>query len=418
MKKYISVITVLFVLSFVLIACSNSNDSASEDTNNNNVSEEDNSESSNDDNVSEEDNSENSSDENVPEESNSEKSSDENSNESSENRKDSLIDHDTYEDPMHLVFSSGAGAWRTEIKLASDGSFTGKYEDANAGMSEDGYLSTNYISEFTGLFDEIERPDEETYSMKLLDINYEHEEGEEWIEDNIKYIATEAYGFEEGEDFFLYSPKKNIGDLNEDLLSWRGGHVSNSSSSKELQHWVLHNKKTNYGFYSEQYLDDPENESESNSEEETVANSTNTLPLSFEHIEFDSNYSGPGSEFIGTWHQVNHTTVDFAPNPWEINYKDGTFYISAELPGDPATIIMTAEYKDEALHSNNGTLIELLDYQNPDTLDIELPETIEVGGDTSRFFFENGYLQWDSEQSGDLRDFAGPDGGFEGYEKK
>lgn len=88
-KKYIGVITVLFVLSFVLIACSNSNDSASEDTNNDNVSEENNSESS----------------------------SDENSNESSENRTDILIDHDKFEDPMHLVFSSGAVCFKSKIHL-------------------------------------------------------------------------------------------------------------------------------------------------------------------------------------------------------------------------------------------------------------------------------------------------------------
>lgn len=385
MKKYIGVITILFALSFVLIACSNSNDSASKDTKNDNMSEENNSESS----------------------------SEENSNESSENRKDSLIDHDKFEDPMHLIFSSGAGAWRTEIQLASDGSFTGKYEDANAGMSGSGYMSTNYISEFTGSFGEIQKLDEETYSMKLLDINCEYEEDEEWIEDNVKYIATEAYGFEEGEDFLLYSPKKYTQDLNEDLLSWGGGHGSYSSPSKELLYWVLHNEKTNYGFYSEQYLDDPENESE-----ETVSSPTETLPLSFEHMEFDNNYGGPGSEFIGAWHQVNSTTVDFVPNPWKINYKDAIFYISGELPGDPATIIMTAEYRDGRLHSNNGTQIEVMDYQNPDTLETELPDVIEEGGEISQFFFEDGYLQWDSELRGDFRDTLVSYGSFDGYEKK
>jgi hypothetical protein len=386
MKKYIGVITALFALSFVLIACSNSNDSASEGTNNDNVSEGNNS---------------------------GESSSDENSNESSENHKDGFFDHDDFEDSMQLRFSSGAGAWSTVIHLARDGSFTGIYLDANSGMFGDGYLSTNYISVFTGMFGEIERIDEDTYSMKLLDINYEHEDGEEWIEDNIKHIATEAYGFEEGKNFFLYSPQKSIQDLNEDFLSWRSMSPNDSNSNQELLHWALHNEKTDYGFYSEQYLDDPEIETE-----ETVANSTNTLPTSFDYIEFDNNYSGPGSEFIGTWHQINNTTVDFAPNPWKVNYKDGTFYIIAELPGDPRTIIMTAEYKDGKLYSDNGTYIALLDYQDPETLEIELPETIEIGGETSQFFFENGYLQWSSESGGDLRDFVGPNGGFDGYERE
>lgn len=230
MKKYICVITVLFALSFVLIACSNSNDSTSEDTNNDHVSEEN----------------------------NSEGTSSEHSNELSENLNDNFINHDDFEEPMQLRFSSGAGAWSTVIHLASDGSFSGIYLDANSGMFGDGYLSTNYISVFTGTFDEVEKLDEATYAMKLLDISYEHEDGEEWIEDQIKHIATEAYGFEEGKNFFLYSPQKSIQDLNEDFLSWRSMSVNNSNSDQMLLHWALHNEKTDYGFYSEQYLDDLE----------------------------------------------------------------------------------------------------------------------------------------------------------------
>ncbi|GEN30970.1 hypothetical protein CQU01_12080 [Cerasibacillus quisquiliarum] len=64
---------------------------------------------------------------------------------------------------MYQIFSSDLGAWSIEIKLTSDGSFTGKYEDANAGMSGNGYLSTNYINKFTSCFDEIQRLDVETY---------------------------------------------------------------------------------------------------------------------------------------------------------------------------------------------------------------------------------------------------------------
>lgn len=79
---------------------------------------------------------------------------------------------------------------------------------------------------------------------------------------------------------------------------------------------------------------------------------------------------------------------------------------------------MTADYKEGKLFSDNGTYIALLDYQNPETLEIELPETIEIGGETSQFFFEDKYLQWSSESDGDLRDLAGPNGGFDGYKKE
>jgi len=150
---------------------------------------------------------------------------------------DDFIDHDDLEEPLHLIFSSGVGAWRTEIQLANDGSFTGKHEDFNGGESGNGYLSTTYMNEFTGQFSEIKKLDAETYSMKLLDINYQYEDGEEWIEGKGKYIATEAYGFEEGEYFLLYSPDKNTQDLDEDLLSWGGGHgIYPNSSNESVSH--------------------------------------------------------------------------------------------------------------------------------------------------------------------------------------
>lgn len=39
--------------------------------------------------------------------------------------------------------------------------------------------------------------------------------------------------------------------------------------------------------------------------------------------------SEQGSEFIGTWYQVNNT-IDLAPNPWTVNFKDGSFYINVD----------------------------------------------------------------------------------------
>lgn len=176
-----------------------------------------------------------------------------------ESPKDDFIAHDLFEEPMQLMFSSGAGAWSTIIELSSDGSFTGIYKDANAGESGNGYVSTTYISEFTGQFGAIQQLDAETYEMKLVTLDYQDEDTE-WIEDNTKYITAEPYGFEEGKDFFLYSPKKNIESLNDDLLSWGSGHGGYDSPLNELQYWVLHNEVTDYGFFSEKYANEQETE--------------------------------------------------------------------------------------------------------------------------------------------------------------
>jgi len=88
------------------------------------------------------------------------------------------------------------------------------------------------------------------------------------------------------------------------------------------------------------------------------------------------------------------------------------------LPGDAAIIIMTAEYKDGKLYSNNGTQIEFTDYYDPDTFEINLPDRIEVGEESSQFYFNNGYLQWFSELRGDMNDSSVRGASIEGYEKE
>ena len=54
--------------------------------------------------------------------------------------------------PQTFVFSSGAGAWSTQISIKADGTFTGHYEDADAGDAGDGYDSTVYQCDFSGRF--------------------------------------------------------------------------------------------------------------------------------------------------------------------------------------------------------------------------------------------------------------------------
>lgn len=323
-----------------------------------------------------------------------------------------VIDHLDFMTPVEFSFSSGAGAWGTVITLHRSGYFTGKYWDANAGMDGNGYLSTNYISEFQGQFGEIENIGG-LYSMQLLDIEYMHDINEEWIEDNIKYIASEAYGLSGGEEFFLFLPETLIGNLSEEFLSWARVSKNEENADNELGRWGLLNLNTSHGFFTSEYSNEPEIEVVETEIE-------NPIPTNFDDIPFDNDYSGPGSEFIGTWNQVNTIPLDFAPNPWQINYKDGMYYIEAMMPGDPAKFIMTAEYDDGVLTSHNGTHIYYFDYENPDTLEIVLPETVESGNETTQFFFEDGYLQWTTESFGDLRDndVQGMGGEFSGYAKE
>lgn len=324
-----------------------------------------------------------------------------------------IIDHLDFLTPVEFSFSSGVGAWRTAITLHRDGYFTGTYQDANAGMSGDGYLATNYISEFTGQFKNIKQFGELTYTMELHDIEYRYPLNEEWIENQTKFIATDAYGLSEGIDFILHTPETPLGALNDEFLSWARILRDETNESDPLESWGLHNLRTDHGFFTSDYSSEPGVESVETEIE-------NPIPTHFDDISFNNNYSGPGSEFIGTWNQVNSIPLDFAPNPWQINYKDGIYYIEAKMPGDPAKFIMTAEYEDGILTSHNGTHIYYFDYEDPDTLEIVLPETVESGNETTQFFFEDGYLQWTTETYGDLRDndVQGIAGEFSGYTKE
>ena len=43
--------------------------------------------------------------------------------------------------PMELIFSSGAGAWRTTLTLNRDGSFSGSFRDSDMGDRTDDYTN-------------------------------------------------------------------------------------------------------------------------------------------------------------------------------------------------------------------------------------------------------------------------------------
>ena len=126
--------------------------------------------------------------------------------------------------PMSFYFSSGAGAWGTELYLNEDGTFTGYFHDSNMGENGEGYPNgTVYLCEFEGKFSSAERLDMYTYAVTLLELNLDRPEGEEWIEDEIKYISWTPYGLENCERFLIYLPNTPANLLAEDTLFWWPG---------------------------------------------------------------------------------------------------------------------------------------------------------------------------------------------------
>lgn len=150
-----------------------------------------------------------------------------------------------------FTFSSGAGGWRTVIRLNSDGTFTGRYSDSEMGSTGEGYPNGSYyISEFSGKFVNIKKVNDYTYSMELADLKFAKTVGEEWIEDEILYIASEPYGLESGKEFIFYLPETPITAMNEEFQSWWPGRFDFDAPKSTMSCYGILNVETNYGFFT------------------------------------------------------------------------------------------------------------------------------------------------------------------------
>ena len=154
--------------------------------------------------------------------------------------------------PLEFVFSSGAGAWQSIITLNSDGSFKGTYSDAEMGSNGEDYPhGTVYTCEFSGKFEEIKQVNDYTYTMTLAEVTTEKKEGEEWIEDQIRYIAAGPYGLENGKEFLLYTPETPIKELSEEFLNWwPKRYLQEEQALEKLSCYGIYNKETESGFFT------------------------------------------------------------------------------------------------------------------------------------------------------------------------
>lgn len=113
------------------------------------------------------------------------------------------------EEPLELIFASEAGAWGSLLILNPDGSFTGDYHDTDMGSNAADYPNgTCYVSMFEGRFTDIWQISDYAWSMKLENLTTEKEPEETWIEDGVRYIASEAYGVVGGKNIFFMHPER------------------------------------------------------------------------------------------------------------------------------------------------------------------------------------------------------------------
>lgn len=148
------------------------------------------------------------------------------------------------------TFSSGAGAWATELMIEKDGYFHGLYSDGEMGDMGEGYENGTVIySEFSGHFSDLKRTGDTTWEMKLADISYQNPVGEERIDvfDEIRYVYTDAYGISGSDTFHIYWKGTPVSALSEDVSFW----VMWDIDSKEyLEHPVIADQVDELAFSS------------------------------------------------------------------------------------------------------------------------------------------------------------------------
>ncbi|MBQ9518720.1 MAG: copper amine oxidase N-terminal domain-containing protein [Firmicutes bacterium] len=155
--------------------------------------------------------------------------------------------------PGYFEYSSGAGAWSTNLFLSQDGTFTGFYHDSNMGETGEGYPDgTMYECSFSGYFTNI-RKNGNSYTMTLGEVTTEKPAGEEEIYENTKHISTQPYGLETGTEFVLYKPETPLSGLSQDFLSWWPGRFNEDNSQTTLGCYGLLNKATGAGFFGYVY---------------------------------------------------------------------------------------------------------------------------------------------------------------------
>ncbi len=153
--------------------------------------------------------------------------------------------------PDQFYFSSGAGAWSTDLTLHDDGSFEGSYHDADMGTDTATYPGgVMYTCEFSGKFGEFRRIDDYTWSMRLQSLSYRYATGQDWESDGVHYIASDAYGISGGDVFYIYMKGHPVSTLPEGYLMWARMYMGASSDNmpSALNIYGIYNVAEENGF--------------------------------------------------------------------------------------------------------------------------------------------------------------------------
>ncbi len=151
---------------------------------------------------------------------------------------------------QRFEFSSGAGAWATELIMGKDGAFIGSYHDGEMGETGEGYPNgTVYGCAFYGKLTDPVPVDEYAWTAG---ISVEQDEGQvpEAIEDGIRYVTTAPYGLEKAKTVTVFLPGTPVERLPEGFLDW--SHLQEiDPDAKEIPYYAIWSEADEAGFVSD-----------------------------------------------------------------------------------------------------------------------------------------------------------------------
>ena len=137
---------------------------------------------------------------------------------------------------------AGFGSWHTTVNLESDGSFTGEYQDIDAG------IKVILYSEFSGAFTKPVKVDKYTYKMQLKELKYNGKIGEKSFDEQQQMTKkfTDAAFMSEGKNFTLYlkgTPVSKLPEVAQHSISRSGVHTETGLTGN-----LLYNEEEQAGF--------------------------------------------------------------------------------------------------------------------------------------------------------------------------
>ena len=150
---------------------------------------------------------------------------------------------------LEWSFSSGAGAWSTDLRILEDGSFSGEFHDGEMGEMDDAYpYGTVYRCDFSGKLSVVEQTAENVWKLRVDELRTS-DQPEEEIDGGVRYVRAEPYGLSEGDEMLLYAPGTKLAALSEDMRLWT--HAQDMEDAPDaLSDWFLCSEKNDSGFIS------------------------------------------------------------------------------------------------------------------------------------------------------------------------